>query len=300
MSSGRESSPAPRSSAAPERPLPSTTRTSWWSVPMRRASSRALRAAGSAASSMSGHGRRPAATGPPPRTMASCRPRPPRPSVAAPALAPERRRDEGGPPDRLRQRAGHGARTRRCASPTWACAIRRRTSCGRSTTASRGRWRASTARSGWCSCRARRPTWSRRSSRSRGARSCAGRSSRTSAHRCRWRRPTPRSSPCTSAPNGTPPSTGAASPTIPSSRSTPGRPAPSGSSTRRGAASPSASPTCAPLPTTTATPARSRVCWPSSTWDAARCSRCSTTGRSPSRPRRGATTPRTTGRCART
>ena len=74
----------------------------------------------------------------------------------------------------------------------------------------------------------------------------------------------------------------------------------SGSTTRRGAGSPSASPICGRRPTTTATPAPSRASWASSTWGEARCSRCSTTARSRSRRRREATTPSTTGRCART
>ena len=39
---GRASRLPPRISAAPESPLPRTTSTSWWSIPRRRASSRAL------------------------------------------------------------------------------------------------------------------------------------------------------------------------------------------------------------------------------------------------------------------
>ena len=202
MSSGSDSSPAPSSSATPERPVPSTTSTSWWSVPMRRASSRALRAARSAGSCMGGRlgGSGPSATY---HGLDVDHGRP-RPTVAAPAVAPERGRDQSRPPDRLRQWSGR--RGERGA----ALRLRRpvRSTKGRGAGDRPGRaGRASTARCAWCSCRARRPTWSRRPSRSPGARSCAGRPSRTSARRCRWRRPTRPSWHCRNVPNGTPPST---------------------------------------------------------------------------------------------
>ena len=46
---------------------------------------------------------------------------------------------------------------------------------------------------------------------------------------------------------------------------------------------------------TTATPGRSRACWPSSTWAGARCSRWSTSASSPSRPESGSYYPEDNG-----
>ena len=57
----------------------------------------------------------------------------------------------------------------------------------------------------------------------------------------------------------------------------------------------SASPTCGSRPTTTATPARSRACWPSSTWGGARCSRCSTSAWCPIPPTSGSYYPEDNG-----
>jgi hypothetical protein len=140
-------------------------------------------------------------------------------------------------------------------------------------------------------CRGPRPTWSRprlghpRRGRQlgRGARRPAA-AADGGGHRRHW-------PPCGTIPSGTPPWTGGGSSTSRWSRSTPGRPAISGWTTRRTGASPAAWPTCATRPTTTATPARSRGSWPSSTWDGARCSRSSTPGWCRSR-RRGELLPR--------
>ena len=65
--------------------------------------------------------------------------------------------------------------------------------------------------------------------------------------------------------------------------------------TRRAGASPAAWPSCASPRRTTATPARSRGCSPSSTWAGARCSRCVDTGVVPLPPKSGSYYPEDNG-----